>query len=181
MTNHNELLEKRAALDAQLASAALTENVTMKQDLRKIAEAVEGLVHENEELKKDNGVLAEAVGEKMEDATLKATNPATTEGLSDDAKEQLVEAVTNLDPDLADDLDEKIKEVEKQGEKVDADKVASLMYNIINTYAQKAGSNAVVGGKFASRTTDSFSKSASRGEEVWNDRFNQTLTKALKK
>lgn len=74
--------------------------------------------------------LAEKAGEVIAEGVDKALDEKS-DSVSDELKDDLVETVAKLDPDLASDLTDAFAKAEMQDEKIDGEKLGSIMKHVV--------------------------------------------------
>ena len=74
--------------------------------------------------------LAERAGEVIADGVEKALE-SDSDTVSDETKDDIVEAVAKIDPDLASDLNDAFTKAEMQDEKITGEKMSSLIKHVV--------------------------------------------------
>lgn len=111
----------KLASDQQNTIKALTEEL---DSVTKLAEAAaEEAANQRELAEKAGSVIAEEVD--------KALESNSSEAVSDEMKDELVETVAKLDPDLASDLTDAFAKADMQDEKIDGEKLGSIIKHTV--------------------------------------------------
>lgn len=141
MSKREELLEKQSKEQKDLL---IKKDATIKELLLKVAEIEEDAATlADAAAKADEGKadVAGKAGDAVEQAATSASSTATTDAVSEETKDLLVETVTNIDPELGGQLGDEIDKAEGGG--LSAEKVSNLMISVLNSYSkkQKSGQN----------------------------------------
>ena len=123
---------------AEQKDLLIKKDATIKDLLAKVAEMEEdasALADAAAQAEEKTGEVAEKAGDVVEQAAESATSTATTDAVSEDTKNLLVETVTNIDPEIGGQLSDEIEKAEDGG--LTAEKVSSLMIGVLNSYDKK--------------------------------------------
>jgi hypothetical protein len=110
----------KLASDQQQEIAALTAQL---QEVTKLAEAAAEEAQEQRDLAEKAGqAIAEEVDKALE---------TKSDSVSEEMKDDLVETVAKIDPDLASDLTDAFAKAEMQDEKIDGEKLGSIVKHVV--------------------------------------------------
>jgi len=142
---------------------------TLRAELKKLADAFVKLADEKAQVDEDAKIMADAlekVTDEPEDSSGKDSDSKDTP-VSEEAKDALVEAITDLDPELGDELQDNIDAAEEEEDKpIDGEKLARFTSEILSKYRSSKASN---GGRAIK--TASYSSGAGGNLSVWEKRM----------
>lgn len=121
-------MDKRYSVD-ELVKLAAQKDVIIDQ-LTKELETATKLAEAAAEEAMEQRELAEKAGEVIAEGVDKALDEKS-DSVSDELKDDLVEAVAKLDPDLASDLTDAFAKAEMQDEKIDGEKLGSIVKHVV--------------------------------------------------
>jgi len=122
-------MNKRPYSVEELVKLASAQNVTI-QRLTKELDTATKLAEAAAEEAVEQRELAEKAGEVIAEGVDKALDEKS-DAVSDELKDDLVETVAKLDPDLASDLTDAFAKAEMQDEKIDGEKLGSIMKHVV--------------------------------------------------
>lgn len=122
-------MNKRPYSVEELVKLASAQNITIQRLTKELATATK-LAEAAAEEAVEQRELAEKAGEVIAEGVDKALDEKS-DAVSDELKDDLVETVAKLDPDLASDLTDAFAKAEMQEEKIDGEKLGSIMKHVV--------------------------------------------------
>lgn len=148
----------------------------LKQALLKLSEMdaqVEELNKTVSDLNTEKEELVNKASEAVATVVEQSVDPVTTGGVSDSAKDAVIEAVSRVDMEAGDMIMDAIDKAENEAEVIDGDKIAAMVVDVLKYIEKKAG-KATTG-----RITPITTKTASKGSSI-EERMSAALSRISK-